>query len=405
MACLFDEDAPACKRALDVASGALRVLRAAGVGRVTVGYQDACVHPLWLSRLNLRLAATVMGASALWVPDHFMSFTPQSVWRPELTAAARVVPSLDALLDPLQMLAVTATRIGRVDLGTSVTESIRRHPMSLAQSFVTLDHLSKGRAILGIGNGIRENTEPYGLSYADNVARLEEALTIIRALWASGGAPVSYAGKFWQLRDAVFRLPLYAGRAPRLFVAAHFPRMLRLTGRFADGWLPGDKVDADEYRARLAIIREAAAAAGRERQDFIPTQTLLVAIGESRQQVLAAAMRSRVAATMVLGVPAAVWRAHGLAHPLGDQHRGFLDLVPTRIADDDIDRAARTMTPELFLSMMYAGSVDEICAEAAPLADAGCRHFIVANLGAMFSGDGLRGIARLTRLMRRLRRL
>lgn len=375
------------------------------MGRVTVGYQDACVHPLWLSRLNLRLAATVMGASALWLPDHFMSFTPQEVWRPELTSAARLVPSLDALLDPLQVLAVTATRIGRVDLGTSVTESIRRHPMSLAQSFVTLDHLSKGRAILGIGNGIRENTEPYGLPYADNVARLEEALTIIRLLWASGGVPVGYEGKFWRLRDAVFRLPLYAGRPPRLFVAAHFPRMLRLTGRFADGWLPGDKVGADEYRVRLAIIRDAAAEAGRDLHGFLPTQTLLVAIGDSRQQVLETAMRSRVAASMVLGVPAAVWRAHGLAHPLGDQHRGFLDLVPTRIGGDAIDRAARTMTPELFLGMMYAGSVEQIAAEVAPLADAGCRHFIVANLGAMFMSDGARGLWRLTQLMRRLRRL
>ena len=175
--------------------------------RVTVGYQDACVHPLWLSRLNLRLA-TLMGASALWLPDHFMSFTPAAVWRPEITPAARLVPSLDALLDPLQVLAITATRIRRVDLGTSVTESIRRHPMSLAQSFVTLDHIARGRAILGIGNGIRENTEPYGLSYADNVARLEEALVIIRRLWESGGAPVDYEGRFWRLRDAVFRLPL-----------------------------------------------------------------------------------------------------------------------------------------------------------------------------------------------------
>lgn len=373
---------------------------------MTVGYQDACVHPLWLSRLNLRLGATVMGASALWVPDHFMSFTPQQVWRPELTSTARIVPSLDALFDPLQLLAVTATRIRGVDLGTSVTESIRRHPMSLAQSFVTLDHLAKGRAILGIGNGIRENTEPYGLPYADNVARLEEALTIIRLLWASGGEPVSFAGRFWRLRDAVFRLPLYAGRAPRLFVAAHFPRMLRLTGQFADGWLPGDKVAAAEYRARLAVIHDAAAAAGRDLgTGFLPTQTLLVAIGESRDAVLAKAMRSRVGATMVLGVPAAVWKAHGLVHPLGDDHRGFLDLVPTRIGDDAIDRAARTMTPELFLSMLYAGSVDEICDQAAPLADAGCRHFIVANLGAMLGGDGPRGLARLVRLMRRLRRL
>jgi phthiodiolone/phenolphthiodiolone dimycocerosates ketoreductase len=371
--------------------------------RVTVGYQDACVYPLWVSRVNLRLAA-LMGASALWVPDHFMSFTPEEVWRPEITAAARVVPSLDAVLDPLQVLAVTATRIGRVDLGTSVTEAIRRHPMSLAQSFVTLDHIARGRAILGIGNGIRENTEPYGLPYVDNVARLEEAVTIIRLLWESGGRPVDYDGRFWRLRDAVFRLPLFRGRPPRLFVAAHFPRMLRLAGRVADGWLPGQKVPAEEYGRRLAIIRDARAGAARG-GDFVPTQTLLVAIGESRARVLAAALRSPVVAAMALGAPAAAWAALGLRHPLGDDHVGFLDLVPTRIHQPEIDRTLGSMRPELIEGLLYAGSVDEIVAEVTPLVAAGCRHFIVANAGASFLGDGARGVVRLAQLMRRLRRL
>jgi phthiodiolone/phenolphthiodiolone dimycocerosates ketoreductase len=372
--------------------------------RVTVGHLDACVYPLWLSRMNVRLAR-LMGASAVWLPDHFMSFTPAEVWRPEITAAARTVPSLDALFDPLQLLALTAARVRGIDVGTSVTESIRRHPMALAQSFVTLDHISKGRAILGIGNGIRENTEPYGLPYADNVERLEEALAIIRLLWSSGAAPVSYDGRFWQLRDAVFGLPLYKGKPPRLFVAAHYPRMLRLTGRFADGWLPGQKVTDDEYRQRLGIIRRAAEAAGRGSERFTATQTVMVALGDSREQVLERAMASRLCATLVLGAPADVWRAHRLAHPLGETHRGFLDLVPSRVTREQIDRAAATMTPQLLLTLLYAGSARQICEEVAPLVDAGCTHLIIANAGASFMGEGVKGLWRLADLMRRLRRL
>ena len=372
--------------------------------RVTVGYQDACVHPLWLSRLNMRLARW-MGASAFWLPDHFMSFTPAAAWTRATTPVARIVPSLDALFDPVQLLAVAATRFRRVDLGTSVTESIRRHPMSLAQSFVTLDHISRGRAILGIGNGIRENTEPYGLPYRDNVARLEEALTIIRTLWESKGEPVDYDGRFWTLRDAVFRLPLYRGRPPRLFVAAHFPRMLRLTGRFGDGWLPGQKVSAAEYQARLKIIATARAEAGRSNDEFLPTQTLLVALGEHRPQVVERAMRSPVAAAMTLGAPGAAWSALGLVHPLGVEHGGFLDLVPTRVSAADVDRALATMRPELLTSQLYMGSVDQVVDEVAPLVGAGCRHFIIANVGASFMGDGARGLARQAALMRRLRRL
>ena len=374
------------------------------MGRVTVGYQDACVYPLWLSRVNLRLAR-LMGASAVWLPDHFMSLTPAEVWQPQISPAARIVPSLDALFDPLQLLALTATRIRGIDVGTSVTESIRRHPMSLAQSFVTLDHISRGRAILGIGNGIRENTEPYGLPYEHNVERLEEALTIIRLLWSSGGTPVSYHGSFWELRDAVFGLPLYRGKPPRLFVAAHFPRMLRLTGRFADGWLPGQRVAADEYRRRLDIIRRAADGAGRSGARFTATHTMLVALGESQEQVLARAMTSRFCATLALGAPAEVWRAHGRTHPLGATHRGFLDLVPTRITAAQVDRAADTMPPELLLTLFYAGNARQICEEVAPLIDAGCLHFIIANAGASFTGEGAKGLWRLADLMRRLRRL
>lgn len=374
------------------------------MGRVTVGYLDGCVYPLWLSRLNLRLAR-LMGASAVWLPDHFMSFTPQHVWTPEVTAVAKVVPSLDALFDPLQILAVTAMRMRGVEVGTSVSECFRRHPMSLAQSFVTLDHISKGRAILGIGNGVRENTEPYGLAYENNLPRLEEALIIIRMLWESHGRPVSYEGKFWKLKDAVFGLPLYKGKPPRIFVGAHFPRMLRLTGRYGDGWLPGQRVSGDVYRRRLGVIRDAAEKAGRSMAHFTPTHTMLVAFGDSRDQVIERAMKSRFCAALALGAPADEWSARGLAHPLGEHHRGFLDLVPPRITTAHVDQAAATMTPELLLTLMYAGSPKQIRDEVAPLADAGCRHFIIANMGASFTGEGRKDIWRLRQLMQALKRL
>jgi hypothetical protein len=116
-------------------------------------------------------------------------------------------------------------------------------------------------------------------------------------------------------------------------------------------------------------------------------------------------MRSRFCATMALGAPAEVWRAQGRTHPLGDRHHGFLDLVPTRITAEQIDRAAATMTPEILLTLLYAGSAQQICEEVAPLVDAGCGHFIIANAGASFTGDGLKGLWRLADLMRRLRRL
>jgi phthiodiolone/phenolphthiodiolone dimycocerosates ketoreductase len=372
--------------------------------RVTVGYQDGCLHPLWMTQAGLR-AARLFGATSLWVPDHFMGFIPASVWTPEVTAAANTVHSPDGLFDPLQILAVTASRIRGVDVGTLVTEPLRRHPMAIAQSFVTLDHISRGHAVLGIGNGERENCEPYGLPWDHQVSRLDEALRIIRALWESRGQPVTFEGKYWRLHDAIFNLPLYNDKPPRIWIASHAPRMLELTGRYGDGWVPTLRTTPDEYRARLAKIRAAAEAAGRSLSSFVPTQVLICALGESREQMIDTAMKSRLGAAMSLLVPAEVWHQHGLEHPLGADHKGFIDIVPPRVTEEQIEQAARTMTPELLMTSMYAGSPAEIRAEVAPLVDAGVRHFIVSNMGAALTGGSPRDVLRLGSLIRKLRRL
>jgi phthiodiolone/phenolphthiodiolone dimycocerosates ketoreductase len=290
-------------------------------------------------------------------------------------------------------------------IGTSVTEPIRRHPMSLAQTFVTLDHVSKGRAVLGIGNGLRENTEPYGLPCDKRVNRLEEAIEIIRMLWTSRGKPIDYQGKFWTLKDAVFDLPLYKGKPPRLFMGAHFPRMLRMCGRLADGWLPGQKVDGPEYAARLALIREAAAKAGRATNGFVAGQTLLVAFGKHRDQVLEKALRNKYVAYMAMGLPPALWTECGLEHPMGPDFEGFLDIVPSRVTPAHIDTAQARLNAKLLDRLFYMGTAEQILAEAAPLAEAGCSHFIVANMGAAFMGGGLGDFAQMAKLMRALKRL
>jgi len=259
------------------------------------------------------------------------------VWRPELTPAAKVVPSPDAYFDPFVMLGMMAQRHKRIRLGTGVTEPLRRHPATLAQAFVTLDHLSGGRAILGIGNGERENTEPYGIPFTKRVARLEEALTIIRRLWSSGGEPVDFDGTFWTLRRALFATPLYRGRAPALWVAAHAPKMLGLTGRFADGWYPTIKMTGSDYRGRLDRIHAAAIGAGRDPKAFEPGAQIQVVLGTDRKTVLEELAASKVTGAMSMLMPGAAWKQHGLRHPLGDEVRG-LPRVRPRGGDAAADR-------------------------------------------------------------------
>ena len=177
------------------------------------------------------------GFDAIWWPCHLMGWVPDSVWTEDMTDLARFQPNPHEYFEPLAMMGAAGAATSQIKVGVCVTDTIRRHPAMLAQATLTADHLSGGRAILGLGSGERMNVQPYGMEWHKPVGRLEEAIRVMKLLWASEG-PVDFDGEFFQLRDAVLGLSPYEGRMPQLWLAAHGPRMLRITGRQADGWLP-----------------------------------------------------------------------------------------------------------------------------------------------------------------------
>ena len=125
----------------------------------------------------------------------------------------------------------------------------------LAQSAITLSHLSAGRFILGLGSGERENVMPYGFDFTRSVARFDEALQVIRLLWASDGA-VDFDGSFFELHHARLDAEPFGGQPPPIWIGANGPRMLELAGRHADGWWPTGSDSPEEYAAKLAVVRQ-----------------------------------------------------------------------------------------------------------------------------------------------------
>ncbi len=362
------------------------------MARLQVGVETGCIAPLWVERMSMRLAQ-LSGVDSLLLPDHYLGFVPRALWKPEYTPAAKMVPSTDAFFDPFVMMGMMAARYRRLRIGTGVTEAFRRHPATLAQAFVTVDHMTGGRA------------EPYGLPFTRRVGRLEEALAIIRKLWESRGEPVSFDGPTWRLRAALFATPLYKGQAPKIWVAAHAPRMLGLTGRYGDGWYPTQKMSADEYRQKLGMIRAAAAEAGRPVDRFEAAMQIQVAIGPGRRKTLEGLMKVKPVAAMGLLMPGAVWNKHGLRHPLGEAFEGFADIIPNAVPPAAFAEAERVVTPDLVGEGLCAGTVDEIVEEVKPLVAAGMRHVVMWNIGPLATGGGAGDLLRQTQLIRRLRKL
>ena len=111
-------------------------------------------------------AATTAGVDTLWCIDHSSSFVPRGVWDEDFSPFATPGSSPDEIFEFQSVLGYTAARSRGLRLGVGVTEAIRRHPLVLAQSFLTLSHLNSDPVILGIGAGERENVDPAGLDFA-----------------------------------------------------------------------------------------------------------------------------------------------------------------------------------------------------------------------------------------------
>src|SRR5580658_2439554 len=189
---------------------------------------------------------------SVWLPDHMVSFWPDSIWTPEFTDLATISPSPHRHLDALAVAGAVAALTKNMWIATSVVDTVRRHPSLLAQTALTLDHLSRGRFILGLGSGELENTVPYGFDFSKPVSRFEESLKVIRLLWDTKG-PVDFEGQFYHLHHARLDTEPFEGRFPRIYIGSYGPRMLELTGRHADGWYPAGVRSPKEYAEKLKV--------------------------------------------------------------------------------------------------------------------------------------------------------
>ncbi|MDA1003592.1 MAG: LLM class flavin-dependent oxidoreductase, partial [Chloroflexi bacterium] len=163
--------------------------------------------------------------------------------------------------DAFSGLTLLAWHTSRARLGTSIVNVFSRTPGALAQHFATLDELSNGRMMIGLGSSAPGPIERFhGVPYRDAVDRLRETSELIRAYW--GHERESHHGPSFTIDRP---LPLGAEPvqpAPPIYLATLHPRSVRLTAEIADGWLPA-WIPLDGLRVAVQALRAHAAGAGR----------------------------------------------------------------------------------------------------------------------------------------------
>lgn len=354
------------------------------------------------------LTAVASRIDSLFVVDHLNALIPRAIATPQYLGAAKLIPKIDAYLEPWTMLGHLAARnrLARLRLGVGVTDAGRRNPAVTAQAAATLHLLTRGRAILGIGPGEREGNQPYGVDWTKPVTRFEEAIATIRALWDSGGELVSRDSPFFPLHNAVFDLPPYRGKWPEIWIAAHGPRMLRATGRYADAWYPGFTQRPQDYEKRLEVVRTAASDAGRDPMSITPAILLYVITGHTRDDV-EEALNSDIAKSFALNVSAEIWARHGVQHPLGKGFSGAQDLIPQTLDEQTVLSYTAQVPMSLSKEALLTGTPGDVIDQAAQWRDHGVRYIVIANLSTVQPslGKGMAATIPLSKILRRLKKL
>ncbi|MCW2915381.1 MAG: Coenzyme F420-dependent N10-methylene tetrahydromethanopterin reductase-like protein [Actinomycetia bacterium] len=219
------------------------------------------VHPgVWL---DLARAADRLGFESVWIPEHLVFATDLSTARYPGTSEPGIVPGTPIHDAPGYLCALAAVT-ERVRLGTAVYLFGLRHPFITARAFATLDHISNGRAIVGVGSGWYEGEWlAAGVDFRTRGKRLDEAIDVARRLWTE--ETVEHHGAFFDFPEVAFepkpvqsRLPIVAGGESKA--------ALRRAAR-CDGWISMPQT-LDGVRSQLELLQGYREAAGRTAEPF-----------------------------------------------------------------------------------------------------------------------------------------
>jgi probable F420-dependent oxidoreductase len=217
---------------------------------------DDGIDPLELAR-----AAEHHGFESLFCPDH--THVPASRETPWPHPPYGELPrEYYRIRDPFVTLASVAAVTSTLKLGTSVCLVVERDPIVLAKQVATLDLVSKGRVLLGVGAGWnREEMSNHGTDPRTRMALLGERVEAMKAIWTQEQA--EYHGRFVDF-DPIFSWPKpVQSPHPPVIVGGNGPTVLDRILAFGDGWIPGHQRDLGGLDARIEELEDRAAAAGR----------------------------------------------------------------------------------------------------------------------------------------------
>jgi alkanesulfonate monooxygenase SsuD/methylene tetrahydromethanopterin reductase-like flavin-dependent oxidoreductase (luciferase family) len=218
------------------------------LSEIKFGHQIYYLHSYDFFRKKV-IAASKENWDSLWLPDH-------------LTGMSGAL--IDDFLSVWALFGSMAELVKGKSFGTAVTDPHRIHPAVLAQLCTSINHLTKGNFILGIGAGEAMNLKAYGIPHAHALSKMRESIKFMKLSWEKG-RDISFKGQHYNAEKARL-LPTPVSEIP-IWIGANSPKTLKLTGEIADGWMPVG-IDPITYKKKKEVITTAMKENGRDLEKF-----------------------------------------------------------------------------------------------------------------------------------------
>lgn len=228
-----------------------------------IGFALPNIGPVSTADAVVKVAqrAEALGYDGLWTIERLLwPVKPQSPYPASPDGSLPEVYKHS--LDPLETLSFAAAHTKTIALGTSVLDIPYHNPVMLARRLTTLDHLSNGRARLGLGLGwSKDEVETMGSDMKKRGAMADEFLQVLKAIWTTN--PVEFHGKFYQIPKSYIGPKPVQKPHPPIYMAAFAPPAMKRLATMADGWNPV-AIPVDGMAQMFAGIKQMAKEAGRD---------------------------------------------------------------------------------------------------------------------------------------------
>ena len=266
------------------------------------------------------------------------------------------------------MLTILALKTSRIKIGPGVTNPYHISPALTASAIATINELSNGRAVLGIGAGDKVTFDRIGIGWTKPLKRMREAVEIIRSLHA--GKSVSYDGEIFKFNGA--RLDFKAGNIP-IYIGAQGPKMLQLAAELGDGVLINASHPRD-FESATENIDAGLDRAGKSREDFDVVAYASMSVDKDAEKAKNSA--KIVVAFIVAGSPDVIFERHGISMDDVNKVREALNNAFTK---GDWPGVGKAVTDEMIECFSISGSPDMVIDRINELSKSGVTQVVAGS--------------------------